>query len=54
MEVAAEQIIRDYKDGLILFLNQYVHNIHIAEEIPQSTTSGVSAAIEIRYANGKL
>jgi RNA polymerase sigma-70 factor (ECF subfamily) len=31
------EIIRDYKDGLILFLNQYVHNIHIAEELTEDT-----------------
>ena len=27
------EIIRDYKDGLILFLNRYVNNIHTAEEL---------------------
>lgn len=27
------EIIRDYKDGLIFFLNRYVNNIHIAEDI---------------------
>ena len=27
------EIIRDYKDGLILFLNRYVNNIHIAEDL---------------------
>lgn len=27
------EIIRDYKDGLILYLNGYVKNIHIAEEL---------------------
>ena len=26
-------IIKDYKDGLILFLNSYVNNIYVAEEI---------------------
>jgi RNA polymerase sigma-70 factor (ECF subfamily) len=31
------EIIRDYKDGLMLFLNQYVHNIHIAEELTEDT-----------------
>ena len=31
------EIIRDYKDGLILFLNRYVNNIHIAEEIAEDT-----------------
>lgn len=30
-------IIRDYKDGLILFLNRYVHNIHTAEELAEDT-----------------
>lgn len=29
------EIIRDYKDGLILFLNRYVNNIHIAEELTE-------------------
>ena len=27
------EIIRDYKDGLIFFLNRYVNNIHTAEEL---------------------
>lgn len=31
------EIIRDYKDGLILFLNRYVNNIHIAEELTEET-----------------
>ncbi len=31
------EIIRDYKDGLILFLNRYVNNIHIAEELTEDT-----------------
>lgn len=31
------EIIRDYKDGLILFLNRYVHNIHVAEELAEDT-----------------
>jgi RNA polymerase sigma-70 factor (ECF subfamily) len=31
------EIIREYKDGLILFLNRYVHNIHIAEELAEDT-----------------
>lgn len=31
------EIIRDYKDGLILFLNRYVHNIHTAEELAEDT-----------------
>ena len=26
------EIIRDYKDGLILFLNRYVNNIHISTQ----------------------
>lgn len=30
-------IIKDYKDGLILYLNSYVNNIYIAEEIMQET-----------------
>ena len=31
------EIIRDYKDGLMLFLNRYVNNIHIAEELTEET-----------------
>ena len=31
------EIIRDYKDGLILFLNRYVNNIHVAEELTEDT-----------------
>lgn len=31
------EIIRDYKDGLILFLNRYVSNIHTAEELAEDT-----------------
>ena len=29
------EIIKEYKDGLILFINSYVHNIHIAEELTE-------------------
>ena len=31
------EIVRDYKDGLILFLNGYVNNISIAEELTEDT-----------------
>ena len=31
------EIIRDYKDGLMLFINRYVNNIHIAEELTEDT-----------------
>lgn len=31
------EIIRDYKDGLILFLNRCIHNIHIAEKLAEDT-----------------
>ena len=31
------EIIRDYKDGLILFLNRYVNNLHVAEELAEDT-----------------
>ncbi len=31
------EIIRDYKDGLMLFLNRYVNNIHVAEELTEDT-----------------
>lgn len=30
-------IIKDYKDGLILYLNSYVNNIYIAEDLMQET-----------------
>lgn len=31
------QIIADYKDGLILYLNSFVGNIHMAEELAEDT-----------------
>lgn len=31
------EIVRDYKDGLILYLNGYVGNIFIAEELAEDT-----------------
>ena len=31
------EIVRDYKDGLILYLNVYVNNIFIAEELTEDT-----------------
>ena len=31
------EIIRDYKDGLILYLNGFVGNIHTAEELAEDT-----------------
>ncbi len=31
------EIIRDHKDGLMLFINRYVNNIHIAEELTEDT-----------------
>ncbi len=31
------EIIRDYKDGLILYLNSFVDNIHTAEELAEDT-----------------
>ena len=34
---ALEEIVEDYKDGLILFLNGYVNNIYIAEELTEDT-----------------
>ncbi len=30
-------IIKDYKDGLLFYLNSYVHNIYVAEELMQET-----------------
>ncbi len=31
------EIIRDYKDGLVLYLNNYVQNIHTAEDLMEDT-----------------
>ena len=31
------QIVEEHKDGLILYLNRYVRNIHIAEELAEDT-----------------
>ena len=31
------EIVGDYKDGLILYLNVYVNNIFIAEELTEDT-----------------
>ena len=31
------EIIRDYKDGLMLYLNSFVQNIHIAEDLTEDT-----------------
>ncbi len=31
------EIIRDYKDGLIFYLNSFVNNIHTAEELAEET-----------------
>ena len=31
------ELVRDYKDGLILFLNRYVNNIHTAEDLTEDT-----------------
>lgn len=31
------EIIRDYKDGLMLYLNGYVHDIHDAEDLMEDT-----------------
>lgn len=32
-----EEIVRDYKDGLILYLNGFVDNIYIAEDLMEET-----------------
>lgn len=34
---ALVDIIRDYKDGLILYLNHFVQDIHIAEDLAEDT-----------------
>ena len=31
------EIIRDYKDGLILYLNSFVNQIHVAEDLAEDT-----------------
>ena len=31
------EIVREYKDGLILYLNGYVNNLHTAEELAEDT-----------------
>lgn len=36
-EHALEEIIRDYKDGLIFYLNSFTENIHAAEELAEET-----------------
>ena len=36
-ETGFVELVRDYKDGLILFLNRYVNNIHIAEDLAEET-----------------
>lgn len=36
-EQALEELIRDYKDGLIFYLNSFTCNIHTAEELAEET-----------------
>lgn len=36
-ETALYEIIRDYKDGLIFYINSFVNNIHASEEIAEDT-----------------
>ncbi len=31
------EIVRDYKDGLMLYLNGFVRNIHTAEDLTEDT-----------------
>lgn len=33
------ELVGEYKDGLILFLNGYVNNISVAEELTEETFS---------------
>ena len=35
------ELIKEYKDGLILFLNRYVSNIYVAEELAEETFFGL-------------
>ena len=32
-----ENIVRNYKDGLILYLNGFVNNVYIAEDLMEET-----------------
>lgn len=36
-ETGLTEIVRNYKDGLILYINNIVHDIHIAEELTEDT-----------------
>ena len=36
-EMGLVEIVRDYKDGLILYINSIVNDIHIAEELTEDT-----------------
>ena len=36
-DAGMEELIRDYKDGLILYLNSYLNDFHIAEDCVQDT-----------------
>ncbi len=36
-ETGLVEIVRDYKDGLMLYINSIVHDIHIAEELTEET-----------------
>ena len=36
-EKGFEEIVRIYKDGLILYLNGYVNNLYTAEELTEET-----------------
>ena len=31
------EIVKDYKDGLMLYLNSFTENIHIAEDLTEDT-----------------
>lgn len=36
-DIGLENIIRDYKNGLIMYLNSFVRDLHIAEELCEDT-----------------
>lgn len=36
-EAGLVEIIKEYKDGLILFLNSFVNDIHLAEDLTEDT-----------------
>ena len=46
---ALVKIVEEYKDGLILFINGFVHNIHIAEELCEETFFASSSKSRVSF-----